>query len=145
MIRLILFSIVLISFSVHSGPLERAVNSELEFVLNKLVWTGERQRFEKYDFEARLYKTSSMDSCAILYECRALEKIYVVTTEADGEEAPVMSIYQLPEAHKWEVLNWDESEPEITLKSINYRKDGSEITRKYLLKLTYISATIEDL
>lgn len=145
MIKLLLTFIVLISIPVYSEPLERTVNSELEFVLNKLVWAGERQRFEKYDFEARLYKTSSMDSCAIHYQCRPLEQIYVATTEADGEEAPVMSIYQLPEAHKWEVLDWDEFKPEIVLKSINYQKDGSEIAQKYLLKLTYISATLKAL
>lgn len=145
MIRLPLFFIALVSLPVYSGPLERTENGGLAFVLNKFVWVGERQRFEKYDFEARLYKTSSMDSCAMLYECRALEKVYVATTEADVEEAPVMSIYQLPEAHKWEVLKWDESKPEIMLKSTLYRKDGNKIKRNYLLKLTYISATLVDL
>ena len=146
MIKTILILLTMLtSVAVISEEIERTENLELEFVLNNLVWNSGVKRFDKYDFEARLYKTSSMDSCAILMECRPFQKLYIATTEGDGGEGPVKSIYQLLNAHIWEVMEWDESKPEIKLKSTIHMKNGTVNYKTYLLKLTYLSATLEAL
>jgi len=145
-LSLILF--LLLSWSSHSENLEPTRNADLEFFLNNLIWVGDVKSFESYDFEARIYKTSSSDSCAILYECRATQALYIATTEGDGDEMPVKFVYKLPGFHLWELLHWDNSEsnkPEVHLKSTNYLKNGTTESKSYILKLTYISAKLETL
>ena len=142
------FILLLASSSVYSAELELIKNSELTYVLNNLVSTGEPVPFEEQGFEARIYKTSSSQACAALYECRSMQNLYIATTEGDTDEGPVMSVYKLPEHHEWKVLNWklqEDSSQGVYLKALDYLKDGTTSKKNYVLKLTYTKAVLNAL
>jgi hypothetical protein len=144
-VRIFIFLLMFTSFYTTSSPLETIDNSELSFVLNNITSSEKPRFFPKQGFEVRIYKTSTGAHCAIEFSCRSLKQLYVATTEGEFDEGSISSLYKLPEANEWSIMNWElqsNGTQGLYLESTIYSANDQVKKQKYILKISYISAEL---
>jgi hypothetical protein len=137
--------ILLLSMKIFAQDLPHIKNRELTFVLNNVTSINQSKHFKSEGFKVRIFTTSSLQPCAILYECRPLEQLYIAVSEPSDEEGAIMSVYKLPSFHKWELSSWHKQKDGrqgMQLIATSYDSDNNISKQQYLLTdLTHPSST----
>lgn len=150
MYRLIVSCFLLILATNISAEELKPINDDnLTYILNNLNEFSEVKEFNN-DFQVRIFSVSNYSHCAVAFDCRALKKLYIATSELDLE-GPVMNLYELPPKHEWHIVKWeklDKGKQGLYLRAETYssnKPDASKKEENYLLKLDYISAELNTL